>query len=83
MANICAPLSAALTSYLILYILCRPKNYKGSAFFLGGVVLVVWGWTFLGEPAHWLLASVLMMPALRSRAWGACIAQSQDTALPA
>lgn len=27
----------------------RPKNYKGSAFFLGGVALVVWGWTFVGE----------------------------------
>jgi hypothetical protein len=27
----------------------RPKNYKGSALFLGGVVLVVWGWTFVGE----------------------------------
>jgi hypothetical protein len=26
----------------------RPKNYKGSAFFLGGVLLVVWGWTFVG-----------------------------------
>jgi len=29
----------------------RPKNYKGSAFFLGGVVLVVWGWTFVGARA--------------------------------
>ena len=26
----------------------RPKNYKGSAFFLVGVALVVWGWTFVG-----------------------------------
>ena len=26
----------------------RPKNYKGSAFFLGGVALVVIGWTFIG-----------------------------------
>jgi hypothetical protein len=28
----------------------RPKNYRGSAFFLGGVVLVVWGWTLIGAP---------------------------------
>jgi hypothetical protein len=26
----------------------RPKNYKGSGFFLGGVLLVLWGWTFIG-----------------------------------
>jgi hypothetical protein len=26
----------------------RPKNYKGSAFFCGGLVLVVWGWTLVG-----------------------------------
>jgi hypothetical protein len=33
----------------------RPKNYKGSAFFLGGVLLVVWGWTFVGARRGWVL----------------------------
>jgi hypothetical protein len=26
----------------------KPKNYKGSIFFVSGVVLVVWGWTLIG-----------------------------------
>lgn len=26
----------------------KPKNYKGSLFFVVGVVLVVWGWTLVG-----------------------------------
>lgn len=26
----------------------KPKNYKGSLFFLAGVALVVWGWTLVG-----------------------------------
>ena len=26
----------------------KPKNYKGSIFFISGVVLVVWGWTLIG-----------------------------------
>ena len=26
----------------------RPKNFKGTGFFLGGVALVVWGWTLVG-----------------------------------
>jgi hypothetical protein len=26
----------------------KPKNYKGSLFFVAGVVLVVWGWTLVG-----------------------------------
>jgi hypothetical protein len=27
----------------------RPKNYKGTAFFGGGLILVLWGWTLVGE----------------------------------
>lgn len=26
----------------------KPKNFKGSSFFIAGVVLVVWGWTLIG-----------------------------------
>ncbi|KAI3429633.1 hypothetical protein D9Q98_005719 [Chlorella vulgaris] len=26
----------------------RPKNYKGTAFFGGGLILVLWGWTLVG-----------------------------------
>lgn len=26
----------------------RPKNYKGTGFFMGGIILVVWGWTLIG-----------------------------------
>lgn len=26
----------------------KPKNFKGSIFFVAGVVLVVWGWTLIG-----------------------------------
>lgn len=26
----------------------KPKNFKGSIFFISGVVLVVWGWTLIG-----------------------------------
>lgn len=46
----------------------RPKNAKGSAFFLGGVVLVVWGWTFLGFALEmwgfWLLFSAFFPTVL-------------------
>lgn len=27
----------------------RPKNYKGSAAFLAGFILVVWGWAIIGS----------------------------------
>eukprot|EP00884_Botryococcus_braunii_P014770 jgi/Botrbrau1/23294/Bobra.0102s0035.1 len=39
----------------------RKKNVKGSAFFLGGVALVVWGWAIIGMAIEtygfWLLFS--------------------------
>lgn len=46
----------------------RPKNYKGSGFFLGGVSLVVWGWTLVGFALEaygfWLLFSAFFPTAL-------------------
>jgi hypothetical protein len=46
----------------------RPKNYKGSGFFLGGVSLVVWGWTLVGfgleAYGFWLLFSAFFPTAL-------------------
>lgn len=46
----------------------RPKNYKGSGFFMGGIALVVWGWTFVGFALEaygfWLLFSGFFPTAL-------------------
>lgn len=46
----------------------RPKNYKGSGFFGGGVILVVWGWTIIGfcleAYGFWLLFSAFFPTAL-------------------
>lgn len=35
----------------------RRKNYRGSAAFLGGVLLVIWGWTFVGAWSRQYLPS--------------------------
>lgn len=46
----------------------KPKNYKGSGFFAGGVALVVWGWTLIGFVVElygfWLLFSAFFPTAL-------------------
>lgn len=46
----------------------RRKNHKGSGFFLGGVALVVWGWTLIGFALEaygfWLLFSAFFPTAL-------------------
>lgn len=46
----------------------RPKNYKGTGFFVGGLVLVVWGWTLVGFAVEsygfWLLFSAFFPTAL-------------------
>ena len=46
----------------------RPKNFKGTGFFLGGVALVVWGWTLVGFAVEaygfWHLFSAFFPTAL-------------------
>ncbi|KAL4529866.1 hypothetical protein Ndes2526A_g04614 [Nannochloris sp. 'desiccata'] len=46
----------------------RPKNYKGTGFFLGGLVLVIWGWTLIGfileAYGFWRLFSAFFPTAL-------------------
>lgn len=46
----------------------KPKNHKGSGFFIGGVLLVLWGWTFVGFTLEmfgfWLLFSAFFPTVL-------------------
>jgi len=46
----------------------RPKNYKGTGFFLGGLALVIWGWTLIGfvleSYGFWRLFSAFFPTAL-------------------